>query len=114
MTRHDDTVRLRHMLDAAREAIELVEGKARADLDASRILTLALARLLEVVGEAASRVEKTIRDRHPEIPWAAAVAMRNRIVHSYESVDTDIIWTTVQRDLPDLVQKLERALGSEG
>jgi uncharacterized protein with HEPN domain len=114
MTRHDETVRLAHMLDAAREAIELTKGRSRTELDDSRVLTLAVARLLEIIGEAASRVDKGLRERHPDIPWAAAVAMRNRIVHGYESIDVDIVWTTVEQDLPELVRKLESALGSKG
>ncbi len=110
MTRHDETVRLTHMLDASREAIELTKGKSQVELSDSRVLTLALARLLEIIGEAASRVERDLRERLPDIPWAAAVAMRNRIIHGYESVDVDVVWATVRRDLPELVEKIEGAL----
>ena len=54
--RRDDTVRLRHMLDAAREALSFVVGHERLDLDANRQLTLAIIKDIEIVGEAASRV----------------------------------------------------------
>ena len=56
MSRHDDSVRLRHMLDAARKAVTLVAGKTRSQLSADEIGQLALARLLEIVGEAAGKV----------------------------------------------------------
>ena len=56
MTRHEDIVRLRHMLDHAREAVAMVAGKERADLQSERMLELALVRLIEIVGEAAARV----------------------------------------------------------
>jgi len=56
MPRHDTDVRLRNMLDAAREAAQMAQGKTRADLDTDRPLNLSLVRLLEIVGEAASRV----------------------------------------------------------
>ena len=46
MPRHDTDVRLRHMLDAAREAAQMAQGKARADLDTDRPLNLSLVRLL--------------------------------------------------------------------
>ncbi len=111
MSQRDETVGLRHMLDAAREAIELARPRSRSESDDSRLLQLALARLIEIVGETASRVDPAVRERHPEVPWAAAVAMRNRIVHVYESVDVDIVWGTVETDLPDLVASLERILG---
>ena len=51
MTRHDDTVRLRHMLDHAREAAELVQDKSRGELDADCVLSLALVHLLESLGK---------------------------------------------------------------
>ena len=53
MSRHDDAVRLRHMLDAARKAVSLVAGKSRLEVGADELAQLALARLLEIVGEAA-------------------------------------------------------------
>ena len=56
MSRHEDIVRLRHMLDYAGEAIALMQDKTRADLEDSRVLQLALMRLIEVAGEAAGRV----------------------------------------------------------
>ena len=56
MSRHDDLVRVRHMLDHAQEAAVLVRGKLRDDLDSDRVLSLALVHLLEIIGEAASRV----------------------------------------------------------
>ncbi|MFZ2088061.1 MAG: HepT-like ribonuclease domain-containing protein [Desulfobaccales bacterium] len=62
----DDLVRLRHMLDSAREAVELSRGKSRPDLDKDRVLCLALVRLLEIVGEAANRVTSaTAKPGHP-------------------------------------------------
>jgi uncharacterized protein with HEPN domain len=57
------------MLDHAREAIELVQGKARQDLDQDRMLNLSLVRLLEVVGEAANRTPREERVEHPDVPW---------------------------------------------
>ena len=54
MTRHDPLMRVRHMLDHAREAVAMVRGRSRADLDTDRQLNLALVRLVEVVGEGAS------------------------------------------------------------
>ena len=50
----DDWGRLRHMLDSAKEAVELTQGKSRHDLDTNRVLSLALVRLLEILGEAAN------------------------------------------------------------
>jgi uncharacterized protein with HEPN domain len=108
MSRHDPTVGLRHMLDHAREAVEMARGKTRSDLDTDRKLNLALVRLLEIVGEAANRLTSAERDRYPGIPWVEIVGLRNRLIHGYDSVDFDILWEIVTQDLPPLVQSLEK------
>ena len=96
------------MLAHAREAVILVQDKVRADLDHDRVLNLALVRLLEVIGEAAGRVSKEKRARHPDIPWTQNIGMRNRLIHGYDSVDNDILWQILSRDLPPLVEALKR------
>ena len=107
----DDHVRLRHMLDAAREASSFVLGKQRRALDDDRQLTLSLVKLIEIVGEAASRVTEEGRRARPEIPWRDIVAMRNRLIHGYFDIDLDRVRDTVADDLPPLIAALEVALG---
>ncbi len=107
MSRRDDEIALRQMLDHAREAIAMSDGRRRGDLDADRQLELALTRLVEVVGEAASRVSEATRIAHPAVPWRQIVAMRHRLIHGYDDVDLDILWEVVRHDLPDLIPKLE-------
>lgn len=110
----DDRRRLQHMLDHAREALELVSGKQRDDLQSSRVLSLALVRLMEIVGEAAARVTPETRDRLPQIPWVGIVGLRNRLVHGYDAVDLDILWTILVSELPVLVEELQRSGEWEG
>ena len=68
-----DTLRLRHMLDAARAALGFTSGRTRDDLSADLMLQFALVRALEIVGEAAARMSEPTRTGHPEIPWTAIV-----------------------------------------
>ncbi len=110
MSRHDDTVRLHHMLDHAREAVQMTAGRNRPDLDSDRQFGLAMTRLLEILGEAAARVSETGRQRWPEIPWAKIVGLRNRLIQGYDKVDFDILWTTVVDDLPPLITALNTCL----
>ena len=107
MTRHDPLVSVRHMLDNAREAAQMARGRSRADLDTDRSLNLSLIRLMEVVGEAARRVPDDFRRRHPEVPRREAAGMRNRLIHGYDAVDFDILWSIVTEDLPPLITQLE-------
>jgi len=112
MSRDDPQVRLRHMLFYAREAVGLMRDRSRADLEIDRALGLAIIRCLEIVGEAASRVPVAIQQRHPKIPWPQIIGMRNRLVHGYDIVDYDVIWSTVTEDLPPLIAELEEILSS--
>ena len=110
MTRHDDLTRLRHMRDHAQEAVALVQGRSRSELDLNRMLELALVRLVEIVGEAGARVSETTRNHYPQIPWRQVVGMRNRIVHGYDEVDLDVLWDTAVIDFPTLLTQLGRIL----
>lgn len=112
MTRHDDQVRLRHMLDNTREAMAIAADRRRADLDSDRLLELGLVRLIEIIGEAAAKVTDDFRSAHPQIPWPQIVAMRNRLVHGYDEIDLDVLWDTVGDDLPPLAAELEKLLES--
>ena len=101
------------MLDAAREAMSFVRGRVRDDLDGDRQLVLALVKDIEIVGEAATAVTESTRSELAGLPWQQIVAMRNRLVHAYFSINLDIVWQTVQEDLPALIVQLEQILPHE-
>jgi uncharacterized protein with HEPN domain len=101
------------MLDHAREASDLVKQRVRADLDQNRVLSLALVQLCHIPGEAASRVSAACRQQHPNIPWSQIVALRNRLIHSYDTIDLDILWQILTGDLPPLVAALESMLATK-
>jgi len=111
--RKDDAIRLRHMLDAAHEAIEFVQGRTRVDLNGDRKLVLALVKDVEIIGEAAYQVSQTARNQLTDIPWDDIIGMRHRLVHAYFDINLDILWRTVQDDLPPLIAELERATPGE-
>lgn len=91
----------------------MVRGRARGDLDCDRMLTLALTRLLEILGEAANRIPPERRLEYPGIPWRRVVGLRNRLIHDYDRVDLEILWQIVTSDLPELVRELDRVVGSD-
>ena len=113
MSEHDDRLPMHQMLDHAREAIEIVRGHSRTELEANLVLQLALAHLLLVVGEAATRVSPAGCTRYPEVPWSKAIGTRNFIAHGYDRIDHDVVWDTIAEDFPALVTALERALSSD-
>jgi uncharacterized protein with HEPN domain len=98
------------MLDAGETVASFLVGRTRRDLDDDRMLLFAVLRAIEVLGEAANRVSEATRAAHPEIPWASAVAMRNRLIHGYFDVDGNVVWTTATQELPGLVDRLRAML----
>jgi len=113
MSKIDDRTRLRHMRDAAIEAMSFVENCTRKDLDRDRMLILALVKDIEIIGEAARRVSADCQVRSPQVPWAQMVGMRNRLTHAYFEIDLDIVWQVVTNDLPPLVTELEKIIALE-
>ena len=100
------------MLDHARRAVRAVAQKEREDLHSDYVLAAALERFLEVIGEAASKISAETRSSAPAIPWREIVGMRNRLVHGYASVDHDIVWDVVSRDLVEVIESLEALLAA--
>ena len=112
MSERDPAVPLRQMRDAARRAQEIARPLRREELTDDRVESLALVRLLEVIGEAARRVPDTVRTQHPEVPWRQVIGTRDRLIHGYDQVDLDILWTIVHDRLPVLIPQIEQVLGA--
>lgn len=108
-----DRIRLKHMLDASREAIGYAEGRSRADLASDTMLARAVVKCIEIVGEAATRTTPETRNRAQAIPWAQINGMRNRLIHAYFDINLDAVWATVAKDLPVLVKALEAVLDDD-
>lgn len=105
-----DIIRVRHMYDATLEALQFAKGRSRSSLKSDRMLTLALLKELELIGEAASKITESFRSRHPTVPWSAIVATRNRLIHGYFDIDLDIVWRTIEGELPALAALLTKVL----
>jgi uncharacterized protein with HEPN domain len=98
------------MREAVASALEMADGRQRQDLTDNMMLAMALARCLEILEEAASKVTSEVRVRFSAISFAKMVSMRNHLIHAYFDVDLDIVWTTVADDLPSLLPILDAAL----
>ena len=110
MSKLDDLTRLKHIRDAAMTAINFARKKDRNDLDKEQMLSLALVRLIEIIGEAANNVSLSCQSRYPQIPWREIIGMRNRTIHAYFDVDLNIVWQVVTSNLPELLGWIELAI----
>lgn len=109
----DDAIRVHHILDSARKAAVFIRGKSREVMDTDEVLTLALVRLLEVIGEASTGITESLRAKYPEIPWREMANTRNRLIHGYFEINYDLVWETVTKELPPLIRQLKSVLREE-
>jgi len=94
MPNHDPLVRLLHMRDYAKQALEMASGKSREEL----------------VGEAASQYPRQLQSQYPQIPWPKLISMRNRLIHGYDFIDNDILWEAITKNLPQLLNELDKII----
>jgi uncharacterized protein with HEPN domain len=102
-----DDATLLDILRASRLALEF-----RGQLDKASFLNdlktqAAVLHELLVLGEATKRLSADFRDGHPDVPWKAIAGMRDRLLHGYDNVDLELVWKTLDEDLPTLVARIE-------
>ncbi|MBV9241582.1 MAG: DUF86 domain-containing protein [Acidobacteria bacterium] len=112
MGSRSDNILLFDILECCERIESYVQGVSRADLEQNFQLQDALIRKLEVIGEAAKGISGEIRGDHPEVPWSDMARMRDRMVHQYFRVDLDVVWETIQTDIPLLRSQVQPIYGS--
>ena len=111
--RNDDVEWARNMVDTSRRILRRMQGLSRAEFDGDEDVQLALIYLIQSIGEAASRTSRAFRDAHPAIPWAQVIAMRHRLVHDYDEVRLDAVWSVATAEIEPLVAALSVIIPSE-
>ncbi len=105
-------LRIEHILDAIAKIQLYSTDLDEASFARNSMVVDAVIRNLQVIGEAARHIPPDIQARFPDIPWSLMMGTRHVIVHGYDVVRLDIIWRTVQNDLPPLVPHLRAALNA--
>jgi uncharacterized protein with HEPN domain len=93
---------LQDMIDHALKAEAFIRDKTIDDLMQDEVLLFAVARALEVIGEASKQVPASIKDQYPQVPWRSIAGMRDKIIHQYFGIDAEVLWATVKDDLPNM------------
>ena len=109
----DDTVFLKHILDAINLIEEYLKDKSYEEFKDNRMLQDAVIREIEIIGEAAKNLSKEFRNKHSDIPWRQIAGMRDKLIHGYFGVDLDAIWDTATMDVPSLKERLQEILKKE-
>ncbi|MEW6621229.1 MAG: DUF86 domain-containing protein [bacterium] len=106
MMKKDDTIYLRHILDAIAKIEKYTVGIDYEIFIEDTQIQDSIIRQLEIIGEATKRFSDTFRDKYPHISWKKIAGMRDKLIHDYLGVDTDAIWDTVKDNIPDLREKV--------
>lgn len=107
-----DRERLLHMLDAICNIEEFTTSISRQQLFGDKMRYYAVVKNVEIIGEAANMLTQEFRDTHTELPWRAITGMRNVIVHDYVNIHEDMLWDTIQNDVPVLKNQINIYLSS--
>ncbi len=104
------TLRIEHLLDAIAKIEQYTENMSETTFANNSLVVDAVIRNFLVIGEAVRHIPNEVQGAHPEIPWTLMRGMRNVLVHNYDHLRSDIVWRTIQNDLPPLVEPLRRLL----
>lgn len=102
-----DKGRLEHILECINNIFEFVEDKSFEQIEGDKMCYFAVVYQLVIIGEAANMLTKEFRESRPQTPWREIVNMRNFIVHGYNVVDKNEVWSVIQDDLNPLKQQIE-------
>ena len=101
-----DKARLQHILDAICEIENYVKNISIEEFSKSSEKKFASVKQMEIIGEAANRINEETINNHPEVEWTKIIALRNILVHEYYVIDENIVWNIITEDLPKLKNQI--------
>ena len=101
--RRDDTAILLDIAHAATLVAKFLTGKDKTAFLDDELTQSAVLHQILVLGEAAKRLSPEFRSRYPNVPWSDMAGMRDKLIHAYEAVDYDEVWSTATKDIPELL-----------
>ena len=101
---------LQDIVDYAEKAMRFVQDVSFDDFGDNEEKILAVVKTLEIIGEAARHLPKSMRDKYTAVPWKQVTGMRDKMTHEYFSVDLEVVWRTVHEDLPPLRDTAKKML----
>ncbi len=108
----DPKLFLKHILESVQQIEEYVGGISREQFLASPQIQDAVMRRLAVIGEATKNLPNDMREKYAQIPWNNIAGMRDMLIHEYFGVDTEMVWNTIEKDLPVFKTRVENILAA--
>ncbi|MCS7261524.1 MAG: DUF86 domain-containing protein [Anaerolineae bacterium] len=104
---------LEDIIEACEKILRYTREMSFAQFAADERTLDAVARNLEIIGEAARHIPEEIRQRYGEVEWAKIVALRNVVAHKYFGVDEEILWDIIQNKVPHLLEHVQHILDAQ-
>ena len=101
---------LSDILQSIEKILKFTEGMNFEDFKNNALVFDAIARNFEIIGEASIQLSEEIKSKYDDIPWQKMRSMRNIVAHEYFGLDKKIIWTTIQKSIPELKNKISNIL----
>jgi uncharacterized protein with HEPN domain len=105
-----DRALLQNILDEADFILTYTAGKPKEEISSDPVLSRAIIRSLEIIGEASRKLAPAFKTLHPEIEWKKIAGTRDRLIHDYQGIDYDIVWNIIEEKLPLLRQQINSIL----
>ena len=102
----NDRLRILDILDAIDKVFCYAAGQTYEDFLEDAKTQDAVARNIEIIGEASRSISKSFKAAYPHIPWRQMVDMRNTLIHVYFGIMPDIVWDVIHKELPELKRLL--------
>lgn len=106
----DPRTDLEDVIDAGEKILRFTDGMAYGDFVEDEKTVDAVLRNFGVLGEATKNLPTDLTEDYEDIPWTEMAGMRDRLIHGYATVDLEIVWTTIETDLPEMLPKLRSVL----
>lgn len=103
-----------HILEECGFILRVKSGRSRQQLLDDEVISRAIVRSLEIIGEATKKVPEEVKVKYPHVPWAEMAGMRDVLIHDYFGIDYDVVWNTISTDIPELHEALETIIRIEG
>lgn len=108
MSKRNIVLYLEDIKNSIKKIEEYTRGLSFADFAKNQMAIDAVVRNFEIMGEAANNIPKRFKVKHPEVPWRQIIGTRNSIIHEYFGIDLEIIWSSIQEDIPKLKEQIIR------